>query len=176
MPNPDATPQPFPDWISDLASVLFILVVLAMPLCWRFGSWVERACAVGLFVRLGFVVVVMAIFGADHPAYPSRVLLAGLDLLMFSYFMGLVFAADRRFTLVLAAAALIGAVAQVFALFGFAPAALELLTASRAGGVVMVLALLAGTGAHTIRRRQTASKPQTASKRLHDRTGSISLL
>jgi hypothetical protein len=165
----NSLPSTLPEWIVDPAAVLFAALLLVLPLCWRHGSWVERACAVGLGVRLAIVVALLVTFGADHPVYPSRLLLTGLDLLTFSYFMGLVFAADRRFTLVMAAIALIGLMAQLIALFGFAPAALDLLTASRLGGLAMLLALLAGTSARLLRRRIAASKG------LPDRTGSVSL-
>ncbi|MBN8501526.1 MAG: hypothetical protein J0M19_10295 [Sphingomonadales bacterium] len=136
----------------DPAAWMLVSWLLILPYAWRLGTWVERACAIGIGVRLAISVALILAFGIDHPTYPSPPLLAGLDFLTLSYFMGIVLVSDRYFVLFIAAASLIGLVSHLVMLSGFAPDALDLLSPSRIGGSVMLAALAAGTFSQARRR------------------------
>lgn len=137
---------------------MLVVWMILLGCSWSFGSWVERICAIGLGAPLMAVFGMEMAFGTSDPVHPSLLLLTGIDSLTLTFFMGIVFVADRRFTLFMAASALVGLVARGVALIGLTDAPVRFLTISQAGGWLMLVALAAGLGSQALRMRRMERK------------------
>ncbi|NCU11494.1 MAG: hypothetical protein GXC70_04925 [Sphingomonadaceae bacterium] len=119
------------------------------------GGWNERICAGAVLLP---VLTVLARIAATHGMVkfdPSVLLRAGLELACLFALLHVAFSADRRFPLVMAAAALIGVMARGVQLAGLGGPHLPLLLMPALPLLIMALALIGGICCGSLRQRRS---------------------
>ncbi|MEQ1495478.1 MAG: hypothetical protein ABL912_06925 [Novosphingobium sp.] len=106
----------------------------------------------------GYIFACAALPGLLDSALPPISLFA-VETLLFLFLMHLVYSADRKFPMILAAVALIGLIARALQQLSLVIAEFEMLTLTNEAGLLLLFALLVATAA--LARRNRIKQPET---------------